>query len=52
VFAAALIAGGLLLRHESSPLAIVLPSIAIGAIVAFLLIEPVTARAAFDRSQG
>jgi predicted Ser/Thr protein kinase len=52
VFAAALIAGGLLIRDESSPLAVVLPSIAVGAVVAFLLIEPVTTRAAFNRSQG
>ena len=47
VFAAALIAGGLLISDERSPLTIVLPSVAIGAVVAFLLIEPVTARAAF-----
>ncbi len=47
VFAAALVAGGLLIGDETSPLTIVLPSVAIGAVVAFLLIEPVTARAAF-----
>ena len=46
-FAAALIAGGVLITDERSPLTIVLPSIAVGAVVAFLLIEPVTARAAF-----
>jgi hypothetical protein len=46
VFAAALIAGGALIG-DPSPLSIVLPSVAIGAVVAFLLIEPVTARAAF-----
>jgi hypothetical protein len=50
VFAAALVAGGLLIRDESSPLTIVLPSVAVGAVVAFLLIEPATARAAFTRS--
>jgi predicted Ser/Thr protein kinase len=51
VFAAALVAGGLLIPDESSPWAIVLPSVAIGAVVAFLVIEPVTARAAFNRSE-
>jgi hypothetical protein len=50
VFAAALVAGGLLIPDGGSPLAIVLPSVAIGAVVAFLLIEPVTARAAFNRT--
>jgi predicted Ser/Thr protein kinase len=47
VFAATLIAGGLLISDERSPLTIVLPSVAVGAVVAFMLIEPVTARAAF-----
>jgi len=47
VFAATLIAGGLLISDERSPLTILLPSVAIGAVVAFMLIEPVTARAAF-----
>ena len=51
VFAAALIAGGLLIVDERSPLTIVLPSVAVGAVVAFLLIEPVTARAAFNRTE-
>jgi predicted Ser/Thr protein kinase len=46
VFAATLLAGGALI-DDPSPLSIVLPSVAIGAVVAFLLIEPVTARAAF-----
>jgi hypothetical protein len=49
VFAATLVAGALLIRDERSPLTIVLPSVAVGAVVAFLLIEPVTARAAFGR---
>jgi anaerobic C4-dicarboxylate transporter len=49
VFAAALVGGALLVRDEGSPLTILLPSVAIGAVVAFLLIEPVTARAAFHR---
>ena len=51
VFAAALMAGGVLMRDTGSPLAMTLPSVAIGAAVAFLLIEPVTARAAFNRSE-
>jgi hypothetical protein len=50
LFAATLIAGGILIGDEHSPLAIILPSIAVGAIVAFLLIEPVTTRDAFKRS--
>ena len=52
VFAATLIAGGLLISDERSPLTIVLPSVAVGAVVAFMLIEPVTARAAFSQSQN
>ena len=44
------IAGGILIGDEHSPLAIVLPSVAVGAVVAFLLIEPVTTRDAFKRS--
>jgi Protein kinase domain len=52
VFAAALVAGGLLIGDESSPLTMVLPSVAVGAVVAFLWIEPVTARAAFNRSES
>jgi predicted Ser/Thr protein kinase len=51
VFAGVLVLGGLLIRDERSPLTIVLPSVAIGAVVAFLLIEPVTARAAFRRQE-
>jgi predicted Ser/Thr protein kinase len=50
LFAATLIAGGFLIGDERSPLVIVLPSVAVGAIVAFLLIEPVTTRDAFKRS--
>ena len=50
VFAAALIAGGVLIS-ERSALSIVLPSVGIGVVVAFLLIEPVTARAAFGNSR-
>jgi predicted Ser/Thr protein kinase len=50
-FAAALAAGGALIGDEArSPLALVLPSVAVGAVVAFLLIEPVTTRDAFKRS--
>jgi predicted Ser/Thr protein kinase len=50
VFAIALAAGGILIRDEHSPLSIVLPAVAIGAVVAFVLIEPVTTRDAFRRS--
>jgi predicted Ser/Thr protein kinase len=50
LFAATLIVGGVLIGDERSPLAIVLPSVAVGAVVAFLLIEPVTTRDAFKRS--
>ena len=50
VFAAALAIGGVLIRDEHSPLTMIFPSVAIGAVVAFLLIEPVTARDAFKRS--
>ncbi len=50
LFAGTLIAGGILIGDERSPLAIILPSIAVGAIVAFLLIEPVSTRDAFKRS--
>jgi predicted Ser/Thr protein kinase len=50
MFAATLIIGGLMIGDERSPLAIVLPSVAVGAVVAFLLIEPVTTRDAFTRS--
>jgi hypothetical protein len=51
VFAATLIAGGVLIRDAGSPLLILLPSVGIGAVVAFTLIEPVTARAAFGTSK-
>ena len=50
IFAATLAIGGILIRDEHSPLTMVLPSVAIGAVVAFLLIEPVTTRDAFRRS--
>jgi len=50
VFALTLAVGGILIRDERSPLTMVLPSVAIGAVVAFLLIEPVTTRDAFRRS--
>jgi serine/threonine protein kinase len=52
VFAVTLIAGGLLISDERSPLTVLLPSVAIGAVVAFMLIEPVTARAAFNQSRA
>jgi len=50
MFAITLAAGGILIRDEHSPLTLILPSIAIGAVVAFVLIEPVTTRDAFRRS--
>jgi predicted Ser/Thr protein kinase len=50
VFAVTLAAGGILIRDVQSPLTIVLPSIAIGVIVAAVLIEPVTTRDAFKKS--
>jgi hypothetical protein len=49
-FALTLAAGSVLIRDERSPLTLILPSVAIGAVTAFLLIEPVTAREAFRRS--
>ena len=39
-----------MIGDERSPLVIVLPSVAVGVVVAFLLIEPVTTRDAFKRS--
>ena len=50
MFAITLAAGGILIRDEHSPLTLILPSIAIGAVVAFVLIEPVTTRDAFRKS--
>jgi len=51
VFAAALVGGGLLIGDERSPLTFLLPAVAVGTVVAFLFIEPVTARAAFGRER-
>jgi hypothetical protein len=50
LFAATLVLGGILIGDERSPLAIILPGVAVGAVAAFLLIEPVTTRDAFKRS--
>ena len=50
LFAATLVGGGLLIGDERSPLAIILPGVAVGAVAAFLLIEPVTTRDAFKRT--
>jgi predicted Ser/Thr protein kinase len=47
VFCLGLVAGALLLGDNQSPLAVLLLSFGIGAAVAFLVIEPATARAAF-----
>jgi hypothetical protein len=46
-FVLALIAGGLAIGEERSPIAVLFISVAIGAAVAFLVIERVTTRAAF-----
>ena len=46
-FALTLATGGLAIGEEQSPVAAVLIAIAIGAVVAFLVIERVTTRAAF-----
>lgn len=49
-FAVLLPAGGLLLDERWSAIGVVLIAVGIGAAVAFLLIEPVTTRAAFGRT--
>jgi serine/threonine protein kinase len=50
VFALSLITGGLVIGDEGSAVAVVLISVAIGTVVAFLVIERVTTRAAFRSS--
>ena len=50
VFALSLITGGLVIGDEGSPVAVLLISVAIGTVVAFLVIERVTTRAAFRSS--
>jgi hypothetical protein len=52
VFAATLVSAGLLIGDESAPLTALLISVGVGAAVAFLLIEPVTTRAAFKSSSA
>ena len=47
LFAGALVAGGVMVGEARAVLALVLLAVGIGAAVAFLLIEPATARAAF-----
>jgi serine/threonine protein kinase len=47
VFALTLATGGLVIGEDGSPIAVLLISVAIGAVVAFLVIERVTTRAAF-----
>jgi predicted Ser/Thr protein kinase len=47
VFSLALVAGGLLVGDEGAPLAVLLIAFGIGTAVVFLVIEPVTERAAF-----
>jgi hypothetical protein len=50
VFSAGLLAGALLIRSEGSSVDLLLLSIGVGAAVAFLAIEPATARAAFKNT--
>jgi hypothetical protein len=50
LFAVALVVAALLLDDERSPLAVLLFAFGLGAAVAFLVIEPATARAAFRSS--
>lgn len=47
VFAAAMMTGALLIRREHSSLDVLLLSVGVGAVVAFVVIEPATTRAAF-----
>ena len=51
ILAATLVSGGLLIGEKGAPVAVILISFGIGAAVAFLLIEPVTTRAAFKIPQ-
>ena len=50
LFAAALAVSGILVGEDRSPVAIVLVAVAVGAAIAFLIIERATARAAFRNS--
>jgi hypothetical protein len=52
VFALILVFGGLLVGDHRSALAVVLVAVGIGAALAFLVIEPVTERAAFRDTRG
>jgi hypothetical protein len=52
VFAAALVVGGVLIGDARPELAVAQIAVGIGAAVAFLLIEPATARAAFRSKTG
>ena len=52
LFSLALVAGGLLVGDDRSPLAAVLLSVGMGAGVVFLVIEPATTRAAFRKPQA
>ena len=52
LLAVTLVSGGLLIGEQDSPLAVLLISFGIGAAVVFILIEPVTARAAFRPVDG
>lgn len=50
LFVGALATAGILVREDRSPVAIVLVAVAVGAAIAFLIIERATARAAFRNS--
>jgi hypothetical protein len=50
LFALSLVAGALLIGIDESPIAILLLAFGLGAAVAFVVIEPATARAAFRRA--
>jgi predicted Ser/Thr protein kinase len=51
VFSLALVAAGLLVGDDSGPLAVLLIAFGIGTGVVFLVVEPVTERAAFNRAR-
>lgn len=52
LFAGALAVSGILVGEDRTPVAIVLVGVAVGAAIAFLIIERATARAAFRNSAG
>lgn len=52
LFALTLVAAGLVIGDDRSPIAVLLLSVGIGSAVAFLVIEPATTRAAFRSSSA